>query len=339
MAEWFNDTGMQNDIVISTRVRLARNLKGIPFPQKASEENCKKVIEMVEEALSTLNYKFTRINIAGLFKAERQALVEERYISLNMAECKRPGAVFISEDKSVSIMVNEEDHIRMQSIFAGYENQKAYDIINKIDTYLAEKLEYAVHPKYGYLTTCMTNAGTGMRTSYMLHLPAIVNAGIAENLFAAAGKLGITVRGMYGEGTKAGGYMFQISNQITMGRSEEEIMTNLSKVVENIISKERELRTKLHKQKGMVMEDQIMRSLGILKSARLMQSKELLTLLSNIRLGISLGLITDIDSKTLNSIMVETSPAHITNENITTAIDRDIERATIIRKKLNKQEL
>ena len=186
MAEWFNDAGMQNDIVISTRVRLARNLKGIPFPQKAGEENCKKIIDMVEEALSTLNYKFTRINIAGLFKAERQALVEERFISLNMAECKRPGAVFISEDKSVSIMVNEEDHIRMQSIFAGYENQKAYDIINKIDTYLAEKLEYAVHPKYGYLTTCLTNAGTGMRTSYMLHLPAIVNAGISENLFAAA---------------------------------------------------------------------------------------------------------------------------------------------------------
>ncbi|MBQ8525272.1 MAG: protein arginine kinase [Clostridia bacterium] len=336
MSEWFNDTGMQNDIVISTRVRLARNLKGIPFPHKAGEENCRKVVALVEEALSALNYKFTKVDLSQLTQTQRQALVEERYISLNMAECKRPGAVFISEDKTVSIMVNEEDHLRMQSIFAGYESQKAYDIISKVDSYLAEKLEYAVHPKYGYLTSCLTNAGTGMRTSYMLHLPAIVNAGIAENLFAAAGKLGITVRGMYGEGTKAGGYLFQISNQITMGRSEEEIMTNLSKVAENIIAKERELRTKMHKQKGVVMEDQIMRSLGVLRSARLMQSKELLTLLSNIRLGISLGLITELDSKTLNSLMIETSPAHVTNENITTAMERDIERARIIREKLVK---
>lgn len=334
MAQWYKDTGAQSDIVVSTRVRLARNLKGIPFPAKANDADAQKVIAQVENALDALNLKFEKILPQELSKTERQALVEKRYISMNMAECKRPGAVFISEDKSVSIMVNEEDHIRMQSIFAGYESQKAYDVISKVDTYLAQRLDYAVHNKYGYLTTCLTNAGTGMRTSYMLHLPAIVNAGIAENLFAAAGKLGITVRGMYGEGSKAGGYLFQISNQITMGRSEEEIMTNLSKVVENIISKERELRTRMHKQKGMVVEDQIMRSLGILKSARLMQSKELLTLLSNIRLGISLGLIDEVNSTTLNSIMVETSPGHISNENITTAMDRDIERARIIREKL-----
>lgn len=334
MSEWFKDTGMQSDIVVSTRVRLARNLKGIPFPSKAKDEDCQKVIAQVENALGMLNLKFEKILLHKLSPAQRSALVEKRYISMNMAECKRPGAVFISEDKSVSIMVNEEDHIRMQSIFAGYESNKAYDIISKVDTYLAQRLDYAVHSKYGYLTTCLTNAGTGMRTSFMLHLPAIVNAGIAENLFAAAGKLGITVRGMYGEGSKAGGYLFQISNQITMGRSEQEIMSNLSKVVENIIAKERELRTKMHKQKGMVVEDQIMRSLGILKSARLMQTKELLTLLSNIRLGISLGLIDEVTTSMLNSIMVETAPGHISNENITTAIDRDIERARIIREKL-----
>lgn len=333
MAQWYKDTGEQSDIVISTRVRLARNLRGIPFPRKASEEDCEKVISLVTEALSTLNFKFTKESLKDMPRNRRLSLVEERYISPNMAESKKSGAVFISEDKTVSIMVNEEDHLRIQGIFAGYEREKAYDIISKIDTYLAEKLEYAVHSKYGYLTTCLTNAGTGMRVSYMMHLPAIVNAGIAENLFQAALKLGVTVRGMYGEGSKSGGYLFQISNQITMGRSEEEIMTNLSKVVENIIAKERELRTKMHKQKGLIMEDQIMRSLGILKSARLMQSKELLTLLSNIRLGVSLGLITDVDTKLLNTIMVETSPAHLTDENITTAVERDIERARIIREK------
>lgn len=337
MAQWYKDTGEQSDIVISTRVRLARNLRGIPFPRKARDEDCEKVISLVSDALDTLNFKFTRYDLNKMSKTERLSLVEERYISPNMAESKKSGAVFISEDKSVSIMANEEDHLRIQGIFAGYERVKAYDIISKIDTYLAEKLEYAVHPKYGYLTTCLTNAGTGMRVSYMMHLPAIVNAGIAENLFQAALKLGITVRGMYGEGSKSGGYLFQISNQITMGRSEDEIMTNLSKVVENIIAKERELRVKMHKQKGLVMEDQIMRSLGILKSARLMQTKELLTLLSNIRLGVSLGLITDLDSKMLNTIMVETSPAHLTDENITTAVERDIERARIIREKFTKK--
>lgn len=335
MAQWFNDTGMQSDIVISTRVRLARNLKGMPFPHKANDDNCNKVISKVEQALELLNFGFDKTDIHNMNKNERLSLVEERYISPNMAECKRPSAVFISEDKSVSIMINEEDHIRMQSIFAGYETTKAYDIISKIDTYLAEKLDYAVHPKYGHLTSCLTNAGTGMRVSYMMHLPAIVNAGIAESLFAAAGKLGITVRGMYGEGSKSGGYLFQISNQITLGRSEEEIMTNLSKVAENIISKERELRTKMLKQKGVVMEDQIMRSVAVLKSARLISTKEMLTLMSNLRMGISLGLIDDVDAKTLNSIMVQTSPAHVTDENTTTAIERDIQRANIIRQMLS----
>lgn len=335
MAKWYRDTGMQGDIVISTRVRLARNIRGIPFPCRESTDDAKKVIGLVEDALGALNINFKKTELEDIGKTERQVLVEDRFISPNMTECRVPSAVFISEDESVSIMVNEEDHIRMQSIFAGQEPHKAYDIISKIDEYLADRLDYAVHEKYGYLTACPTNVGTGMRVSYMLHLPALVSSGAAESMFAAAGKLGVTVRGMYGEGTKAGGYLFQISNQVTLGVSDAEIMDNLSKVVENIIARERELRTRMLKEKGAIMEDQIMRSYGILKEARLMQSGEMMNLLSNVRIGVSAGLIKDIDARTLNNIMIETSPAHVTNERITTAVERDIERARIIRRELS----
>ena len=198
MAKWYDDTGFQGDIVLSTRVRLARNLKGIPFPNKMSDDDAKKVVELVSGALENMNYGFTRLDLNAMSKTEKQKLVEKRYISPDLAKQTKPCAVFISDDESVSIMVNEEEHIRMQSIFAGLECQKAYDIISKIDAYLAEKLEYAVHPKYGYLTSCLTNLGTGMRVSCMLHLPAVCLCSVADSMFATLGKLGITVRGMYG---------------------------------------------------------------------------------------------------------------------------------------------
>jgi protein arginine kinase len=339
MAKWYKDTGMQSDIVLSTRVRLARNLKGIPFPIKATKESSLSVIDMVEKVLQELNMGFSKKDISTLSQKELQMLVEERVISPKLAKTKLPCAVFVSEDDSVSIMVNEEDHLRMQAIFAGQETEKAYDIISRIDEFLADRLDYAIHEKYGYLTSCPTNVGTGMRVSYMMHLPAIVTTGIAESLFSSIGKLGVTVRGMYGEGTKAGGYIFQISNQTTLGNSEEEIMGNLSKVAESIISKERELRTRTLKDKGIVITDQIMRSYGILKNARIMQSKEMMTLISNVRLGIFGGTITDIDSKLLNTIMIETSPAHLMSETVATPIDRDIERARIIRNMLKEESL
>ena len=169
----------------------------------------------------------------------------------------------------------------------------------------------------------------------MMHLPAIVNSGVGESLFGAVSKLGVTVRGIYGEGTKSGGNLFQISNQTTLGKSEEELMDNLSKVVDSIIEKERELRTKMLKEKGFVMEDQIMRSYGILKTARLMQSSEMMNLLSNMRIGVVAGMIKDVDAKMINNIMVNTSPAHISGENITNPIERDIERARLIREMLS----
>ncbi len=336
MADWYKDDGFQGDIVLSTRIRLARNIKDIPFPSKMSDEDAKKVIDLTENALNDADIKFNKINLNELSETEKEILVENHYISPNLAKQKKPCAVFISEDESVSIMVNEEDHIRMQSIFAGLECQKAYDIISRADAYLADRLQYAVHPQYGYLTSCLTNAGTGMRVSFMLHLPAICWCSVAESMFAALGKLGITVRGMYGEGTKASGYLFQISNQMTLGVDEKEIINKLYDIVNQVITKEKELRASLIRQRGPVLEDKIMRSLGILKSARVLSSSEMMGLFSYVRLGISQGLIIDADTRTLNTLMIETSPAHLTHDN-TTVMERDVERAALVRKKLNEK--
>lgn len=337
MAKWYSDTTNQSDIVLSTRIRLARNLKGIPFPPKMTAEDAKKVVSLVETALDEMNYTFIKYDMQNLSTIEKQRLVEEHYISPDFAATKLPSCVYISEDNNVSIMVNEEDHLRIQCIYGGFEDEKAYDLIGKIDSYLSEKLDYAVHEKYGHLTSCLTNVGTGMRISYMLHLPAIVACKAADSIFSAIGKLGATVRGVYGEGTKSTGYVFQISNQITLGKDETEIKSSLNETVEGVITKERELRKEIYKQKGLVLEDKIMRSLGTLTSARIMQSSEMLSLLSDVRLGISLGIIDNTDVKTVNSLMVTASRAHLTDlQNPEPDFERDIKRAKFIRETLNK---
>lgn len=333
MAKWYNDSGFQNDIVLSTRVRLARNIKGIPFPPKMSEEYSLGVIKAVEDSLCRMNMEFNKQDILSLSPLEREVLVEKRFISPNLAKAKKPSAAFISGDESISIMVNEEDHIRLQAIFAGFECQKAYDMVSGVDKVIAETVDYAVHQKYGYLTSCLTNVGTGMRISFMMHLPAICKAQMAESLFAAMNKLGVTVRGMYGEGSKASGYLFQVSNQVTLGLSEKEIADRLNDVVNQLITKERDLRNELLKREGPALEDKIMRSVGILKTARLLSTKEMLGLFSNVRLGISLNLINDVDPGILNLLMVETSPAHLAGGNLN-PVERDIERAKTVREKI-----
>lgn len=333
MAKWYTDRGFQSDIVLSTRVRLARNIKDIPFPCKMGEEDARKVIADVEGALSRMNMEFEKKEILALNPIEREQLVEKRFISPNFAKARIPSAVFITGDESISLMVNEEDHIRLQAIFAGFEGQKAYELVSRMDTFLAESLNYAVHQKYGYLTSCLTNVGTGIRISFMMHLPAICKANMAESLFSALGKLGVTVRGMFGEGSKASGYIFQVSNQMTLGVNEKEIADKMNDVINQLIAKERELRTILMKREGVVLEDKVMRALGILKSARLISTKEMLNLFSYVRFGISLGLIEDTEPSTLNTLMVETGPAHLGADN-SEPKQRDFERAKLVREKL-----
>lgn len=338
MAKWYNDTGKQNDIVLSTRIRLARNIKGIPFPSKMSEADAKKVISLVEKALDEMNYNFIKYDMPNLSEVEKQRLVEEHYISPNLASAKLPAAVYISEDSHISIMVNEEDHIRLQCLFAGFEEEKAYEKIGLVDAYLCERLDYAVHEKYGYLTSCLTNVGTGMRISYMLHLPSIVAFKAADGIFSAIGKMGATVRGMYGEGSKSSGSLFQISNQMTLGKSEVELISLLKETVSGIIAREQELREELKKRKGLMLDDKILRSLGTLKYASIMQSGEMMSLLSDVRLGISLGIIDNIDTQTVNNLMIKSSRAHMSGEDGTLSdFERDVERAKLIKTTLSKK--
>ncbi len=333
MAKWYDDTGLQSDIVLSTRVRLARNIKDIPFPNKMTDEQAIGVISKVENALERMNMNFERKDILSLTPLQREKLVEKRFISPNFAKVKKPAAVFLSGDGTLSLMVNEEDHIRLQAIFAGFEGQKAYELVSKVDTVLGETADYAVHQKYGYLTSCLTNVGTGMRISFMMHLPAICKTHMADSLFGALGKLGVTVRGMYGEGSKASGYLFQVSNQMTLGVNEKEIAERLIDVVNQLISKEREMRNELIKTEGVALEDKIMRSVGILRTARLISTREMLGLFSNVRFGISVGLVQDISPEVLNLLMVETSPAHLASETDSPQ-KRDEERAKRVREKL-----
>lgn len=334
MTNWYEGNGFQDDIALSTRIRLARNIKGIPFPGKMSDEEAKKVVDMTDEAIRAMNCGFTRLDINKMSETEKKKLVEKHYISPDLAKQKKPCAAFISDDGNVSIMVNEEEHIRIQSIFAGLECQKAYDIISKVDTYLAEKIDYAVHPKYGYLTSCLTNLGTGMRTSCMLHLPALSISNVAENMFATLGKLGITVRGMYGEGTRSTGYFFQVSNTMTLGVDEKEIIEKINGVANQIIAKEREMRNALLRQNGISMEDDIMRSCAILKSARLLSTDEMIGLFSKVRVGITAGLVKDIKTKDLNALMMETTNAQLANEG--NRIERNAARAKIVRERLEE---
>ncbi len=330
MAKWYLGSGFQDDIVLSTRIRLARNIAGIPFPNRMKKGEGNRVIDLVAEALEGMNYKFNLIRLSEISDIERQKLFEQHIISAQMLKNTEEKAVFVSEDDAVSILINEEDHIRMQCIYAGAEGGKAYDLISKIDDYLSERLEYAFHSKYGHLTACPTNVGTGMRMSFMLHLPALCMTRLADNLFATVGKLGVTVRGMYGEGTKPGGNIFQISNQTTLGKSEEELSTNITDVVNQIISKERELRRRILQDKGVSVEDKIMRSYGIMRYARKISSEELIGHLSNVRFGVSLGIINDISIKSLNEITVVTRPAHIAETGAASAFERDVKRAEII---------
>ena len=335
MAKWFVSDGDSADVVLSTRIRLARNLKNIPFPGKMTSDDATKVISLVENALEEMNYTFTKLDLTSMSTPEKQKLVEERFISPNLANSKLPCAAYVSEDETVSIMVNEEDHLRIQCIYPGLAYEKAAELIGRVDDYLSEKLDYAMHEKYGYLTSCLTNVGTGMRISYMLHLPASVASGAADSIFSAVSKLGVTVRGMYGEGTKSTGSIFQVSNQTTLGRSESEIAQALGETLESIIAKERELRQKVYDKNALVLEDKIMRSYAILKSSRIMQSKEMMERLSDVRFGVWLGIITDTDYKTLNNIMITSSPAHISAQyGIEDAFERDVKRAEAIRNAL-----
>lgn len=339
MKGWMQGNGPHSNIILSSRIRLARNIADIPFPAGMDVEKAQSVINKVKDSIfkSESNLKFKDYIIQELPPIERQFLVERHLISPGLSKNSTKGAAMISSDGVVSIMINEEDHIRIQTILPGIQIKKAWEMASDIDDLLEQDLEYAYSENWGYLTSCPTNVGTGIRASVMIHLPALNISGNMTKILQAIAHIGFTIRGLYGEGTEIVGNIFQISNQITLGRAEEEIIESLTAVTRQIIDKEKEARKVLLENNRIQIEDKIWRSWGIMKSARLMNSQECMKLLSDLRLGVDMGIIEDIPIQLLNEVMIETQTASIqkNSERELSSAERDILRAEMIRNKLD----
>ncbi len=329
---WYKEVGPKNDMIISTRVRLARNLADFAFAAKLSPQDGEQIIELVWKALAPIAKEFTLYKIHKLSPVKQQALIEKHLISPDLTGGSFPRAAIINKDESISIMVNEEDHIRIQCLSPGFAPDATWDMANKIDDLISESLNYAFHEKFGYLTSCPTNTGTGLRISAMVHLPAIAVSGRMTGLLSQAVKSGMAVRGLYGEGTDAQGNFYQISNQVTLGFSEEELIERFNKVVFAVCEVESSLRKQLSKDIPAKLVDRIWRSYGNMQYAYMLSGKELLNLISDVRLGIYLGILKEIPFQKLTSLMVITMPANITGSAVSLTVEqRDMKRAQIVK--------
>ena len=310
--EWLRGTGPESDIVMCSRIRLARNLADFPFTNRASRGEKAEIEATFQGAVAKAGIDVTYIDVNSLPPLDRQFLRERQLISNELATGEGPRGVAFGPRENVSIMVNEEDHLRIQVLRSGLQLEEAWEQINRIDDALESKLDYAFHPRFGYLTACPTNVGTGIRVSVMLHLPALKLTGEIEKVFRAAKELRLAVRGLYGEGTEATGDFYQISNQTTLGKTEEEIISDFrGLVIPKIIDYERHARRTLLDDRTVALDDKVSRALGILRSARLIASEETLLLLSHLRMGIHLGRVKDIDLRTINELFLLTQPAHL----------------------------
>lgn len=338
MIKWYQTEAPENGIVLSSRIRLARNVVDFPFHSKISPEQREKLNTLVKDALEKMNLGENKLNfykMSELSQSKRYALVEQHIISKEFADAPEAGVLALSEDESISIMVNEEDHIRLQIMANGLNLEKSYELCNQIDDVLDESLNYAFDENLGYLTSCPTNLGTGLRASVMMHLPALEKSGLISRLTATINKLGLTIRGTYGEGSKVLGSIYQISNQITLGITEQDAIQNLESVVRQIIDSEKKARENLLHNRHQ-LEDIVFRSLGTLRYARLISGSDFFEALSNVRLGVSMGLINDVPLTALNALMDLTGAATITDSagKQLSAGERDYQRAAIIREKL-----
>ncbi|MDP3786331.1 MAG: protein arginine kinase [Candidatus Omnitrophota bacterium] len=336
--EWLKGSGPNADIVMSSRIRLARNLAKYPFPHWAKPAQLEVVLSDFEKAYKDIDYfkGALYLRMKELSSIDKQMLLERHLISREHIMSPEYKSVLISDREIISTMVNEEDHLRIQVLQSGFNIQNTWQLANKIDDELDKKLDYAYSTDLGYYTCCPTNVGTGMRASCMAHLPCLVMTKQINQLLNAISKLGLTARGFFGEGTEAYGNFFQISNQVTLGHSEEEIIDNLERLIRQVIDYENAARKSLLANQKQLLDDKISRAVGILKSAHLMTSEEALVLLSEVRLGIDLGMIKDIDINMLNELIVQIQPAHLQKleGKHLSAEERDVKRAELIQSKL-----
>lgn len=339
--EWLRGEGPLHEIVISTRIRLARNMAGYHFLSRADAEMRSEIAETIAAAVRKAEGlgDYIHINVEELDELERGLLVERQLISRQHAE--GPGARRVAFDPSedASIMINEEDHLRIQVMRSGLQLEESWQQVDKIDNALETHLDYAFHQQYGYLTACPTNVGTGIRVSVMLHLPALRLTNELERVGQAARDLKLAVRGLFGEGTEALGDFFQISNQIALGREESEIIHDFHKVViPKIVEYEQTARKALLEKKLHALDDKLFRAYGNLQSARLISSNEAMQCLSHLRMGLHTGRIKTVDLRTVNELFLQTQPAHlqfIEGQRLS-GEQRSVARANLIRSRLSR---
>ncbi len=341
IAGWLQKTGPLSDIVVSSRVRLARNYDMIPFPHRANREQLKEVILKTEKAIKGSKYLKNAliIDMSELTDIDIQFLVEKHLISHEFGKSRAEQILAVSDREIISIMVNEEDHLRLQCIQSGLQLLDSWRLINQATLELESQVEFAFSKPLGYLTSCPTNVGTGMRASVLIHLPALVITKQIGKVLQAVAKLGIAIRGLYGEGTEAYGNFFQISNQVTLGYSEEDIINNIECVVKQVVGYEENARTLIVKEDKKAIEDKIWRAYGVISNVRIIDFQETLNLLSLLRLGIGLKMIDKIDRILVNRMFIITQPAYLQKlEGKKLAPhERDIARANLIRKNLKRR--
>ena len=338
--EWLRCTGPNSDIVISSRIRLARNLAKYPFSHWASKKEQQEILQASKQAI-TSSKKIKNslcLDIGKLETIDKQFLVERHLMSKEHTIDAEHKGLCVVDGEIVSIMINEEDHLRIQVMKSGFDLRDAWYIINDIDNGLGNLLHYAYSVDFGYLTACPTNTGTGMRASVMVHLPALVITKQIGKVLQAITKLSLTARGLYGEGTEASGNFFQISNQVSLGHKEEDIIDNIERIIKQIIDHEHSAREALYSQNRSALQDRIWRAYGTLKSAHIITSSETIDLLSLVRLGVDLKLIKELDQALINELFIIMQPAHLQKleRKKLDPNERDVKRAQIIREKIGK---
>lgn len=341
LGEWLRGIGPESDVVVSTRVRLARNLAETPFSNRASADQKAETEARSRGAIAAadLPYALEYVDVTKLTPIDRQFLVERQLMSRELATVlDGPRGVAFNENESVSVMVNEEDHLRLQVMRSGLALDEAWAEIDRLDDALERRLSYAFHDQFGYLTACPTNVGTGMRASVMLHLPALSLTKEIEKLFRSLQKINLVVRGLYGEGSRASGDLYQISNQVTLGKSETRVMQEIREVIAQILQYERRARQLLLKERRQAEQDRVARAIGTLGSATMITSEETMELLSTVRLGIQLHLLDDLPPTTVNQLFIHTQAAHL-QKLMGTPLDgeeRNAARAKYLRNRLRE---
>lgn len=336
--EWLRGTGPDSDVVVSSRIRLARNLADFPFTARASHSQKGEIEGTLRERFARTDWGFqlSYFPVHALKPIDREFLRERQLLSRELAGTEGPRGVAFEPQETCSIMVNEEDHLRLQVLRSGLQLDKAWEEIDRLDDLVEERVSYAFSDEFGYLTACPTNVGTGMRASVMLHLPALQFTKQLEKVFRALQKINLAVRGLYGEGTRASGDFYQISNQVTLGKKETTILKEILEVIPQIITYERTARKVLQDQHRSLIQDKISRAYGTLNAATMMSAEEMMDLLSTVRLGISLNLVTDLTLPVLNELFLHTQPSHLvrlTGRDLSSE-EHNVARASYLREKL-----